>query len=141
MKLANYIKKDCKNIFSHVNNNKKFSSKVGPLKNPNDGIIISDDKQMTNVMVKYFSSVFNKESTYTFPKSKVHFIVKIINCLRQNNINEKLVLDNLQNLKINKSSGPDGLHPKLLYKFRFLIASSLTKLFILSLLAELVPKH
>ena len=44
----------------------------------------------------------------------------------------------MQNLKINKSSGPDGLHPKLLYKLQFLIASPLTKLFRLSLLAGII---
>ena len=51
MKVANNIKKDSNKSFLYVNNNKKFSNKVDPLKNPYDDMIISDDKQMTNIMV------------------------------------------------------------------------------------------
>ena len=34
-------------------------------------MIISDDKQMANIMANYFCSVFNKESTNLFPMSEI----------------------------------------------------------------------
>ena len=132
MKLANNIKKDSTIIFSNVNNNKNFSSKAGPLKNPNDGMIISDDKQMANVMVNYFGSVFNNEATNIFSKSEVHFDCKNNKPLTSIDINKKVVLNKLQTLKINKSLGPDDLYPQLHYELRFFIASPFTKLYKLS---------
>ena len=86
-KLANNSKKDSES-FLYVNNNKKFSTRVGPLKNPNYDMIISHDKQMANVMV------FNKESSTIFPKSKVNFDYENNKILTSIDINEKLVLVN-----------------------------------------------
>jgi hypothetical protein len=47
----------------------------------------------------------------------------------------------LQNLKIDKSPGPDNLHPRLLFEIKESIAEPLNIIFNLSLALKTVPKE
>ena len=64
-------------------------------------MIISNDKQITDVIVNYLNSVDNKESTNIFPKLEVNFYCKNNKLPASIDLNDKLVLDKLQNLTIN----------------------------------------
>ena len=46
----------------------------------------------------------------------------------------------LENLKTNRSPGPDEIRPKLLYKLRFYIAKTLAKFLDLCLKSRVVPE-
>ena len=49
------------------------------------------------------------------------------------------MLKRLKELKINKSPGPDDLHPRLLFELCTIIAKPLAKLYTLSLNSGLIP--
>ena len=51
-----------------------------------------------------------------------------------------MVLKLLQNLKIDKSPGPDSLHPRLLFEIKESIAEPLSIIFNQSLALKTVPK-
>ena len=60
-------------------------------------------------------------------------------CLSSINTSEQLVLKKLKELKVNKSPGPDDLHPILLFELCTIIAKPLTKMYILSLNSGSIP--
>ena len=83
--------------------------KPGTEKNP---VFAKTDKEKSEVLVDYFSSVFTVESDlnnmppfaerdYNMPLEDLH-------------ITEDMVNEKLKKLKINKSPGPDNIHPRVL---------------------------
>ena len=84
-----------------------------------------DDKTMAEILAKYFSSVFTEEPDGDIPNPKpINIKEKIPELIRN-----EMVLKQLNSLKIDKSPGPDELHPRLLKE----LAKSLTKPFMYNL--------
>ena len=67
--------------------------------------------------------------------------IEIQNELKDLVINKDMVLKFLQNLKIDKSPGPDSLHPRLLFEIKVSIAEPLRIIFNQSLTLKTVPKN
>jgi hypothetical protein len=79
-----------------------------------------DDKTKAEILAKYFSSVFTEEPEGDIPNQKP---INIKEKMPELIINEEMDLKQLNSLKIDKSPGPDELHPRLLNE----LAKSLTK--------------
>ena len=114
--------------------------KVGPLKDKNDKIIV-DDQQGADLLNNYFSSVFTKENTENVPQPDQKFKgneneKNLINL----DITEHDVLQKLAKLKVDKSPGVDGIHPKLLFELRHELAKPIAELFIKSFSQGDVPR-
>ena len=128
-KLANNIKKDSKSFFAYVNNKQKCQDKIGPLINES-GDLITDDLDTANLLNKYFSSVFTFDDNSVIPEPKNLFMSDL---LKEGLLNvvisdEKIKLK-LEKLKIDKSPGLDGIHPKLLYELKDFIIKPLGVIF------------
>ena len=93
----------------YVNERRIVSDNIGPLKTQ-DGIVITTDNDMANTMNNYFSSVFTIEQLNNAPRLGQHEgnILDTFNCSTEE------VQENLQYLKIYKSTGPDLFHPRIL---------------------------
>jgi hypothetical protein len=93
---------------------------------------------MAEILAKYFSSVFTEEPDGDIPNQKP---INIKEKMPELIINEEMVLKQLNSLKIDKSPGPDELHPRLLKE----LAKSLTKplciIFNQSLRLKMTPKQ
>ena len=93
---------------------------------------------MAEILAKYFSSVFTEEPDGDIPNPKP---INIKEKMPELIINEEMVLKQLNSLKIDKSPGPDELHPRLLKE----LAKSLTKplciIFNQSLRLKMTPKQ
>jgi hypothetical protein len=75
---------------------------------------------MAEILAKYFSSVFTEEPEGDIPNQKpINIKENMPELIR----NEEMVLKQLNSLKIDKSPGPDELHPRSLKE----LAKSLTK--------------
>ena len=92
---------------------------------------------MANMINNYFIKVFTKDSGDCLPN--LALFLDENECLSSINISEQLVLKKLKELKINKSPGPDNLHPSLLFELSTIIAKPLAKLYMLSLNSVLIP--
>jgi hypothetical protein len=79
-----------------------------------------DNKEKANILYDYFANVFTNEPLGELPQITP---IGIQNELKDLVINKDMVLKFLQNLKIDKSPGPDSLHPRLL---RIIFNQSLT---------------
>lgn len=136
-KLALNIKKDCKSFYSYVRSKQRSKVKVGPICD-NNGCIVSDTVESNNTFNKYFASVFTTEDVSNIPET-VQIFDNSLTPLDNIEISEDLVFRKLGDLKLDKSPGPDGIHPKLLFELRNELTAPLTKLFNLSLSNGIMP--
>ena len=138
-KLANNIKNDAKSFFAYANSKKRSNNKVGPLRN-SQGEVLENSKQTADLLNDYFSSVFTVEDSSSLPEAVKFFRGPQSECLSMIEINENMVLEKLNKIKVNKCQGPDELHGKILYEIRNELLKPLTDLFKLSLEKSLVPQ-
>ena len=91
---------------------------VGDLKlkdEQGETIICSSAKDKAGALCTFFSSVFNKESVDDFE------LLPDITGLKESTpitITEDDVVSRLSKLNINKSEGPDLIHPRIIYEIR-----------------------
>ena len=124
--LAKNIKKNPKAFYAYAKSKMKTKEHIPDLKVDNKPDA-STSFAKAEVLNNYFSSVFTKENlvnipSFTFPRS-IPPISDLIDFSITN------VLKKLQKLKLNKSPGPDGLHPRVLYELADLIAEPLSFIF------------
>ena len=94
-------------------------------------------RQKTRHMASFFSSVFTIEPEGDLPL--MHPIEVKQECIEKT-FKESEILKLLQNLDVNKSCGPDGLHPKMLKELSATISKPITIIFNSSMCQGLVPK-
>ena len=100
-----------------------------------DGSLTKDDSEKAEVLNNYFSSVFTKEDTDNIPIFKS----QCDNVIENFNINSSDMAKALKSLKINKSPGPDGIHPRLLKELAVEISIPLTFIFNKSIKDGTIP--
>ena len=99
--------------------------------------LVFDDEKKANLLQKQFSSVYTNE-----PLDEIPLIEKRTNkTVKDVNITAEMVKKKLKTLNINKSCGPDDIHPKLLFELADLICEPLSILLKLSLKSGKVPRE
>ena len=82
---------------------------------PNEEPMLTNDtSEKTEVLSKFFSSVFISEPNGEIPIISINCTNKFHNI----NITEEMVLNKLQNLNTSKSPGPDAIHPRVLEELK-----------------------
>lgn len=113
---------------------KNGKSGIGTLEHENK--VVMDDKDKAELFNTFFGNHSNLDkSNARLPDSPQDVPVQISNIV----ITEQDALDVLLNLKVNKSSGPDGVSPRMLKEAAPSICSSLTKLINMSLMYGTFP--
>ena len=80
----------------------------------NKPIYTVGDEEKAEVLVDYFSSVFTTEPTDdTIPPFEKRAFQDVLDNII---ITEDMVLKKIRRLKVNKSPGPDGIHPRVLHE-------------------------
>jgi Reverse transcriptase (RNA-dependent DNA polymerase) len=127
-------------VNAYVRSKQRTKVTVGPLKNQS-GEIITDNKIAADVMNKYFASVFTVEDLMNIPEPvKILKSNSELDILKDIDIREQDVRSKLESLKVNKSPGPDDIHPKLLYELRNELVSPLTNMFNISIKSGEIPQ-
>ena len=103
------------------------------------GNIVIGDTKSVELLNEYFSSVFTVEDMTNIPNTVIGFNN---NCEILNNINITVskIIKKLNDINVNKSLGPDNLHPKLLFELRNHLVKPLTKLYNLCIEQGIVPQ-
>ena len=102
--------------------------KLGPLKDK-CGKIIVDDQQGADLLDEYFFSVFTKENLENIPQLDLKFKSTEEEKLLDLVILEIDILKKLAKLRVDKSSGVDNIHLKLLSELRHELAKPIAELF------------
>ena len=107
-----------------------------------DGVLTEDNVKMSDAFNQFFSSIGNQLST-NLPASqkKIHDYLsnQVPNSCFFAPVVKEEVIDIVQNLKINKAAGYDGLSNKLLKEVIDVIVSPITHVFNLSIVHGVVP--
>ena len=134
--VANNSKSNPKEFYSYIRKKKVLTSTIGPLVTDN-GEHTEDEIIMADILNNFFASVFTIEDTSgNQPTPK--------NLNNDNHLNtcvfrESDVLLAINNLKTNKTPGPDKISPRILKEVKDEIANALTILFNKSLITGKVP--
>jgi len=87
----------------------KNRSKLGDLKMA-DGKLTGDDETKADLLISFFVSLFSHENTDIPVLEDKHKIKDSINI----SFTYDIIKDKVKKLKITKSAGPDGFHPRVL---------------------------
>jgi len=89
-----------------------------------NGSCTNFDKEAADTLCEYFQTVFTTEDITTCPSEATSSHDRITV-----QFDEKSVLRKLQHLKVDKSPGPDGIHPALLKNCASAVTKPLTVIF------------
>ena len=141
-KIAKNAKSNPKGFWAYTQSKLKSRSSLPDLIKPGtekDPIYAKTDEEKAEVLVEYFSSVFTSESDiHNMPP----FDERVYDTPLENIIiDKKMVQEKLEKLKINKSPGPDKIHPRVLNNAAVTLALPLSIIFNTSLQTKTLPKE
>jgi hypothetical protein len=135
--LINKLKKDPKSFWKYANSKLKTRSKISKLLK-SDGTYTETPEEQAQVLNDFFSSVFTKEDLVNIPSLDDRYSG---DPLENMYITSDMVLKKLKKLKIHKSAGPDGLHPRILRETAEVICIPLATIFNKSLQESILPQQ
>jgi hypothetical protein len=133
--IASQSKTNPKEFYSYIRQKRVLTSSIGPLINVNDQIT-GDDEKMSTILNHFFASVFTSEDLSDIP---VPSAVHVDNDLTSIKVTEGQVLNCIENLKVNKTPGPDKISPRVLKEAKNSFVKPLTDLFNISLQTGTLP--
>ena len=109
-KLSREVRKNPKAFYKYVNSKTKTRTGIPPLET-GDGNMTESDKEKAEVLNNYFRSVFTREGSDELPSFEAR---PFTTPLQDMKFDEIKIRQKLEKLKINKSAGPDQIHPRML---------------------------
>ena len=134
--IARICKHNPKSFYSYINERRIVWDNKGPLKTL-EGIVITTDYDMANIMNNYYSSVLTIEQLNNVPQLR-QFEGNILDTF---NFSTEEVQEKLQHLNIYKSTGPDMLQSRILRALEDKLARPLTHIFNNSVETGIIPEH
>ena len=124
--IADCVKDNPKKFWSYAQSKSKTKSSIPDLyKDDNKKDVTESDKEKADVLADFFTSVFTKDTDSEMPD----IVPKVVPELNNIVINPSIVKKKLDSLKINKSPGPDKLHPRLLKELSEVLSYPLSLIF------------
>ena len=137
-KLAQNIKEDSKSFYAYVRSKQKIKEAVGPLKRDN-GETIPPGQQTADALNGFFASVFTEEKDEV-PEPGLIFKGSEDEKLKEFEVTEDCVRDELLKLDSSKAAGPDGIPPSMLQALAEELSLPLAMIFNKSLNEGVVPQ-
>jgi len=132
------FKSNPKKFWKYVKSKSTTNPGIGDLQLTDKDVkkVISDDLGKAKVLSDYFSSVFMHEP----PTDNLTCENNYMSCdMSEFCTSEKDILEKLNHINVNKSPGPDLIHPRILFEARHQIAYPLHLLFETSLHLQQLP--
>ena len=129
------IKTNPKLFYQYVSSKTKPRDHISNLKKP-DGTLTENDLEKAEVLKTFFHSVFTNDKDDNLPD----FNSRTNKSLSFLTVTEPQMVKALQSLKVDKSPGPDGLHPRVLREVAVEIARPLTALFNATITQGKIPR-
>ena len=135
--IANKSKSNPKAFWSFIRNKLKTKAGVGPLlANDKDKTTVCfDDKGKANILQEQFCSVFTLEPDGSLPPFSERTDANLMDIT----LTEDLIRTELLSLNVNKASGPDDVHPRILLELADELSAPLALLFQKTLRDGIIP--
>ena len=124
-----------KKFWTYIKHCKSNHKNIPPLKS--DGILHHNSRKKADILNNQFKSVFTHDDHLPIPPSA--FPLDQLPSINDIYITEPGVLKLLQELNVNKATGPDGISPRVMKTLAQQIAPCLTKIFNKSLQTSIIP--
>ena len=134
--LSRNIKTDPKAFWRYTNSKMKNRPKLGDLQQ-DDSSLTKDDSKKAQLLNNFFTSVFTKENMDNMPDLSQRHPGEPIRSLE---ITAEMVEKKLKKLRLTKSPGPDGFHPRVLQETASTINLPLSLIFMKSLAENRLPE-
>ena len=137
--IAKNIKSNPKAFWRYTQRKLKTKPGIPDLEKSNTGeqtVFTKNDEEKADVFLNYFSSVFTLELDSELPYFDEKNYKKTLEDI---DLTEDMVLNKLKKLKINKSPGPDAIHPKVIQEIAESINTPITLIFRASLKLRELP--
>ena len=134
--IAKEAKSNPKALFDYVASKTKQKEGIANLLK-GDGSLTKNDEEKAQVLSDFFKSVYTCEGDDPVPD----FQGKFTEPLDTVNVSEEDLEKALKNLKINKSPGPDGIHPRILKELSHELAKPLKMLFDKTMIQGKIPRQ
>lgn len=138
LSIAKQAKLNPKVLYNYISSKTKPKETISDLEKPN-GELTENDEEKSQVLCDFFSSVFVVEDDTNIPTFDCNMPIE--NDLYDITITEKDMFEALNSLNVNKSQGPDGIHPKLLKELAQELSYPLKLLFDKSLKEGKIPNQ
>jgi hypothetical protein len=138
--VAKSCKENPKKFWKHIKSKTSSYSTVSNIKhvdNLGNSATVSDDAEKANVFAEYLSKVFTQESADAFEQLPRYDIIYAMDTIV---LTDEIVYKKLCKLKVNKSPGPDMIHPRILKETAAEVTSALKFLFEMSLNSCTLPE-
>ncbi len=138
--ISDQAKTNPKSFWKYTKSKLKTKDNIPDLDIPNtNNITTKNDQEKADVFQKFFSSVFIKDTDNSHPLPNI--TIRTATHMEKIYISESDVKKKLEILKVNKSPGPDNIHPRILFELRENIAKPLTTIFNTSILTRKIPQE
>ena len=125
-KIAGKAKEDPKAYYRYANSKLKAKENVGPLEDES-GNLVYDDKEMGEILNKYFSTVYTEETLEDIREPRE--VVTDEHMLKEVELSVGAVTKKIKGLKAEKSSGKDNIHPAVIKNLKGSVAYPLSLIF------------
>ena len=136
IEIALKSKKNPKALYQYIASKSKPKEPVARLVDQN-GNFTENDSDKASLLNDFFSSVFVSEDKSSCPD----FTAQFTNSINNVEISIKNMHDKLKSLNVNKSPGPDGIHPKILFEAAEQLAYPFKLLFVKSIESGKIPNQ
>ena len=133
--LANAKETSTKTFANYIKSKSKTVTSIGPLKN-SSGSLISSEKEIAEILNRFFASVFTKEDISNIPVRESETDVRLENVVFTTN----KIRDKIKGLKPNSAPGPDSITVSLLQAVREELLAPLLIIYEKTLSSGIVPK-
>jgi hypothetical protein len=110
-KIALESKSKVKSFWNYINGKFKTRSGIGTLER-SDGTLASSETDKVEVLNKFFTSVFTRTEDLQNFDTNCNLDIRLSDIV----FSQQDILKKINSLKTDKSAGPDGLHPKVLFE-------------------------
>ena len=110
-KIAKEVRHNKRQFYRYVNSKLTVRPEISEMQNEL-GELVDSDKEICNILARYFNSVYTPASNEEMPEMNEIYENEISNI----NISRNDIQTRLEKLNVNKSCGPDNIHPFVLQK-------------------------
>ena len=127
-KLAKGIRHNKRGFFKYVRSKLTVRPEITEMQNEN-GVLADEDRDIVSIMGKYFNSVYSEPIYGDMPDMNDMYETEI----QDIQVSREDIQKRLEKLNMNKSCGPDNIHPRVLRETAKSASIPLEKIFNLSL--------